>query len=91
MYVAVALKDWKRKISGMETDIVDICLFTLNLADDQVIVANDREDIQYRKQSVTVNLNRIKYLCVGAKSSKLELDYSQETIAGGIFIQKKTF
>ncbi|KAH1021997.1 hypothetical protein HUJ04_011473, partial [Dendroctonus ponderosae] len=47
VYVVMALRNWKRKINDMGVEINDRCLITLQFADDRVIVACDREDMQY--------------------------------------------
>lgn len=89
IYIAMALKNWKRKVQGMGIEIDDSCLFTLQFADDQVIVANDKEDVQYmmrklieeyREWGLTVNIAKTKYLCVGTQDGNLELDNGQEIL-----------
>lgn len=38
---------WKRKCSGMGIPLNDTNIYTLQFADDQVIIAGDKEDLQY--------------------------------------------
>ncbi|XP_030761326.1 uncharacterized protein LOC115886365 [Sitophilus oryzae] len=87
IYVAVALKNWKRKIRGMGIEIDNECLFTLQFADDQIIVANDKDDMQYMLRKLieeygewglTVNIAKTKYLCIGAQEGNLNLDNGHE-------------
>ncbi|XP_030767351.1 uncharacterized protein LOC115891091 [Sitophilus oryzae] len=70
---------------GIEID--NECLFTLQFADDQIIVANDKDDMQYMLRKLieeygewglTVNIAKTKYLCIGAQEGNLNLDNGQE-------------
>ena len=48
IYVSKALHLWKRKCSGMGVALNDdTCMYTLQFADDQVICATDKEDLEY--------------------------------------------
>jgi len=62
-------------------------LYTLQLADDQVVLAGDREDLEYmtrklketyEKLGLDMNLNKTKYLCIGETYSNLKLDKDSE-------------
>ena len=83
IYVARALKQWKKKCKGMGVDLDGVCLYTLQFADDQVIIANDKEDLEYmarrlqeeyRKWGLEINTQKTKYLPIGAESLNLELE-----------------
>ncbi|KAH1008987.1 hypothetical protein HUJ04_001416 [Dendroctonus ponderosae] len=63
VYVAVALRNWKRKINGMGVEIDDRCLFALQFADDQFTVASDRKDMQYMDGNVEVDNSQEVLLC----------------------------
>jgi hypothetical protein len=52
----------------------NITLYTLQIADDQVVLAGDKEDLEYmtrklkenyEKLGLDMNLNKTKYLCIG--------------------------
>lgn len=47
MYTSAALKMWKRKVHGMGMEFNDGCLYTLQFADDQVVITNNKEDMEY--------------------------------------------
>ncbi|XP_030753967.1 uncharacterized protein LOC115880813 [Sitophilus oryzae] len=63
----------------------DTYLYTLHFADDQVAVAQDREDLEfmsrklfkeYAEWGLTVNCSKTKYMCIGEKGTDLEVDDS---------------
>lgn len=77
IYVATALRNWKRKIRGIGIELDNECIYTLQFADDQVVIANDVEDMQYMMRkfmeeytrwSLSVNLDKTKYLCVSNRT-----------------------
>ena len=47
IYLDTALKNWRRKCSGMGIPINEKILFTLHYADDQIVLAQDSEDAEY--------------------------------------------
>jgi hypothetical protein len=58
-------------------------LYTLQLADDQVVLAGNKEGLEYMKRKLKatyeklgldMNLNKAIYLCIGEMHSKLKLD-----------------
>ena len=62
-------------------------LNTLQFADDQVVLAGDKEDLEYmtRKLKETyenwgldMSLNKTKYLCIGRTENSLKLDEDNE-------------
>lgn len=86
IYVARALYQWKRKCKGMGIDIGDTCLYTLQFADDQVIIANDKDDLQYMARKLQeeynnwgleINTQKTKYLPIGAEPSSIQLDIDE--------------
>jgi len=67
----------------MEIKLREQCLYTLQFADDQAIIANDKEDIKYMARKLIeeyerwrlnwlVNTQRTKYLCIEAEAENLE-------------------
>lgn len=84
IYAAAALKQWKRKVRGMGIQLNDdMCLYTLQFADDQVVLANDKDDMEYMVRKLiqeyfewglAVNIDKTKYLCVGETTDNLHLD-----------------
>ena len=70
---------------GIPLENTTLC--TLQFADDQVVLAGDKEDLEYmtrklketyEKWSLDKNLNKTKYLCIGEKHSNLKLDKDSE-------------
>jgi len=60
---------------------------TLQFADDQVVLAGDKEDLEsmsrklketYEKWGLGMNLNKTKYLCIGQTHSNLKFDKDSE-------------
>lgn len=58
-------------------------LYNLHFADDQVVVAQDKEDLrfmttsllsEYEKWGLSVNTSKTKYLCIGQATETLHLD-----------------
>jgi len=82
-----ALEEWKRKCSGMGITLENTILYILHVADDQVVLAGGKEDLEYmtRKLNETyenwdldMNLNKTKYLCIGETHNNLKLDKESE-------------
>ena len=87
IYIQKPLEEWKRKCSRMGILLENTTLYTIQLADDQVVLAGDKEDLEYMtcklketyyKWSLDMNLNKTKYLCIGEMHSNLKLDKSQQ-------------
>jgi hypothetical protein len=47
IYVEKALKTWKRKFSGMGYNLDNTTIYTPQFADDQVVMAQSKEDLEY--------------------------------------------
>lgn len=75
VYVAETLKQWKRQVWGMIIQLTgDVGLYTYQFTDDQVLLANDKKDMEYmlgklieehNKLGYKVNVVKMKYLYVG--------------------------
>jgi hypothetical protein len=44
IYIRKTLEEWKRKCHGMGISLENTTLYTLQFADDQVVLAGDKED-----------------------------------------------
>jgi len=62
-------------------------LYTIQFADDQVVLAGDKEDLEYmtrklketyEKWSLGMNLNKTRYFCIGETHSNSKLDKDSE-------------
>jgi hypothetical protein len=87
IYIRKALEETKRKYSGMGIPLENTTLFTLQFVDDQVVLAGNKEDLEYMtgklketydKWGLDMNLNKTKYLCIGKTHSNLKLDKNSE-------------
>jgi hypothetical protein len=83
IYIRKASEEFKSKCHGMGITLENITLYTLQFADDQVVLAGGKEDLEYmtRKLKETyekwgrdMNLNKTKYLCIRGKQNKSKLD-----------------
>lgn len=83
IYVARALNLWKRKCKGMGVDLGGVCLYTLQFADDQVLIANDKDDLEYmtrklqeeyEKWGLQLNTQKTKYLPIAQEKVNIELE-----------------
>jgi len=82
IYIRKALEEWKPKCHGMGASLENITLYTLQFTDDQVVLAGDKEDLEYmtrklkenyEKWGLDINLNKTKYLCIGGTHNNLKL------------------
>jgi len=87
IYIRKALEDVKRKCSRMGIPLENTTLYTLQFVDDQVVLAGDKEDLEYmtyklketyEKWGLDMNLNKTKYLCIGETHINLKLDKDSE-------------
>lgn len=66
-----------------------MCTYTLQLADDQVVIANDKDHLEYmtqkiqeeyRKWGLEINNKKMKYLLIGAKLSNISFEKNNQEI-----------
>ena len=83
IYLEQVLKGWKQKCRNMGVPIGDNMLYTLCFADDQVIIAQDYDDInymtrklieEYQKWGLEINTNKTEYMCIGGEQQDLILE-----------------
>jgi hypothetical protein len=83
IYLEQALGLWRRKCRSMGIPIGDNTIYMLHFADDQLIIAQDLDDIEYLKRKLVeeykkwrleINLNKTHYMCVGQQQSDLLLE-----------------
>jgi hypothetical protein len=67
------LRNWKRKYQTMGIPVQNTYIYSLNLADYQVLLAQDNDDMEYmarklkeeyEKWGLAINLEK-KYVCIG--------------------------
>jgi len=83
IYIRKALEEYKLKCSGMVIPLENTTLCTLQFVDDKVVLAGDKEDLEYmtrklkesyEKWGLDMNFNKTKYLCIGETHINLKLD-----------------
>ena len=81
--VEKALNIWKKKCSGMRYNVENATIYTLQFADDQVVMAQSKEDLdymcrkvqeEYSKWGLTINIAKTKCMSLGADINHLEMD-----------------
>ena len=55
IYIQKALEEWKQKCSRMGIPLENTTLYTLQFADDQVVLAGDKEDLEYMMRKLKEN------------------------------------
>lgn len=74
----------------MGIEINDKYLYSLQFADDQVLVAQDKDDMkymarkiyeEYEKWCMKINTDKMKYMCIGGPSSEIELENGERIAA----------
>lgn len=89
VYVSRALRKWKKKCGPMGIELDDNSyLYSLQFADDQVIMANDKDDLEYMARKLQeeyeiwgleMNTKKTEYLPVGTQNAtKIMLENNQE-------------
>lgn len=87
IYLEQALKIWKRKCEQMGIPLNDYVLYTLCFADDQIVLAQDYDDLEYMtrklieeydKWGLEVNLQKTEYMCIGGEQQDLILEQQQQ-------------
>ena len=73
IYLERVLRNWKRRCQPMGIPIQNTHVYSLNFADDQVLIAQDHDDMEfmarklkeeYEKWGLTMNLEKTKYIYV---------------------------
>ena len=71
----------------MGIPIQNTYVYSLNFADDQVLLAQDHDDMEYmarklkeeyEKWGLTINLEKTKYICIGEEKETLKFDGGEE-------------
>jgi len=87
IYLERVLRNWKRKCQPMGIPIQNTHVYSLNFADDQVLLAQDHDDMEYmarklkeeyEKLGLAKNLEKTKYVCMGEGKETLKLDGGKE-------------
>lgn len=84
-YFGTALKQWERKCVKIVITVRDTDVYTLHYADDQTIMAQDRDNVnymfqklkdKYQKRGLEINMQKTKYICIGGNNEDLVFDDS---------------
>lgn len=80
IYLEEVLRRWKNKCKHMGIPLTDYTLYTLCFADDQVVVAQDYDDLNYMARKLVeeysewgldVNFEKTEYMCIGGAQQDL--------------------
>jgi hypothetical protein len=70
IYIQNSLKNWQKKCASMGLEIQDTTIYSMLFADDQLIIAQDYEDLEYRTRKLigeyeacVLKLNVKKIIC----------------------------
>ena len=83
IYIGKALNIWSKKCRSMGVQIGEDNVHTLLFADDQIVLAEDRDDIEYmtrklleeyRRWGLEINLGKTEYMVAGGEGSNLVID-----------------
>lgn len=83
IYLQEALKEWRKKCKNMGIPLNETTLYTLHFADDQVVLSQDAEDMeymtrklieQYQEWGLTVNMEKTQYMVIGEEGKDLQLN-----------------
>lgn len=83
IYLETVLSQWNRSCSSMGIEIKNKIIHSLLFADDQVIMAQERDDIKfmtkkliscYKSGGLNINFTKTEYLVVGGESRNLNLE-----------------
>lgn len=79
VYLESALTRWKRKCEAMGIPGDDTStIYTLAFADDQVVIAQDTDDIEeYDRWGQEVNIQKTEYMCIGGEQQDLPISDKQ--------------
>lgn len=90
IYLDKALHGWTNKCKNMGLKVGEDMLYSLYFADDQVVIAEDEDDLSYmvrklqeayHQAGLTINMNKSEYLVIGNSECK-NLPLETETIQG---------
>jgi hypothetical protein len=87
IYLEQVLRNWKRKCQPMGIPIQNTYVYSLNFADDQLLLAQDHDDMEYMARKLkeeyeewglTINLEKTEYVCIGEEKEALKFDCGEE-------------
>lgn len=83
VYINRVLRDWRRKCMTMGVLIEEQHIYSLEFADDQVILAEDGDDVnymfrklkeEYTKWGLEINMGKTEYMVIGGQGEDLIID-----------------
>jgi len=86
IYLERTLKNWKRKCKNMGIPINNNMIYSLSFADDQLLITQDYDDMEYmtrklteeyRKGGLDINIEKTKYMCIGGEHRDLKIQNDQ--------------
>ena len=83
IYIQNALENWQKKCAKMGLEIQDTTIYSMLFADDQLLIAQDYEDLEYMTRKLIneyelwglkLNVKKTKYMAIGDTSRDLQLE-----------------
>jgi len=90
IYIQNALEHWQKKYARMGLEIQDTTIYSMLFADDQLLIAQDYEDLEYMARKLIdeyelwglkLNATKTKYMGIGDTSRDLKLEGGKGTIS----------
>jgi hypothetical protein len=83
IYIEKALNIWKRKCCGMGYNIDNTMIYTLQFADDQVVMDQSKEDLEYMSRKLQEEYSKWGLTVNSAKTKVRVLGYRYKLFRGG--------
>ena len=83
IYIQKGLENWQKKCAKMGMEIQDTTVYSVLFADDQFIIAQDYEDLEYVTRKLIdeyellglkLNVKKTKYMAIGDTSRDIQLE-----------------
>jgi len=90
IYIQNALEHWQKKCARMGLEIQDTTIYSMLFADDQLLTAQDFEDLEYMTRKLIeeyelwglkLNVTKTKYMAIGDTSRGLKLEDGKGTVS----------
>jgi hypothetical protein len=83
LYIQNALENWQKKCAKMGLEIQDMTIHSMLFTDDQLLIAQDYEDLEYMTRKLMdeyelwglkLNIKKTKYMAIGETLRDLQLE-----------------
>ena len=90
IHIQSALENWQKKCARMGVEIQDMTIYSMLFADDQLLITQDYEDLEYMTRKLIdgyelwglkLNVRKTTYMAIGDTSRDLQLEDGKGTIS----------